>query len=139
MSDQRDLDTLVDEIRSKATNSRTPILVVGGYISSTPIAALVADDAGYYVAANAPALALTGFSRDELLKRSVADLTAPDDAPVEERLWNSFLRSDHQRGSYALLRKDGATVRVRYDAYAAVAPGVHLSFLTPLDAGKESG
>ena len=47
------------------------------------MAALVADDGGYYVAANEAALALTGFSREELLERSVSDLTAAGDAAVE--------------------------------------------------------
>jgi PAS domain S-box-containing protein len=136
VSDAEALDALVAEIRSTAARSRTPIQVVTGYISRSPIAALVADDAGYYVAANDAALALTGFSREELLTRSVTELTAPGDAAVEERLWKSFVRSDHQRGSYALQRKDGATLRVRYDAYASVAPGVHLSFLTRLEGDE---
>jgi len=135
--DERDLDSLVDEMRTKAMTSSTPVGVVYGYIARWPTAALVADDAGYYVAANAAALALTGFSREELLERSVSDLTAPGDAAVEERLWNSFVRSDRQRGSYSLRRKDGSIVHVRYEAYASVAPGVHVSFLTPLERGGE--
>lgn len=117
--------------------SKAPVRVVSGHIARVPIAALVADDAGYYVAANAAALALTGYTREDLLKRSVADLTAAPDADVADRLWNSFVRADHQRGGYALRRQDGSTVYVRYDAYAAVAPGVHVSFLTPVDGGGE--
>jgi PAS domain-containing protein len=133
----RDLDSLVDEMRTKAGTSRTPVRVVSGYIARSTMAALVADDGGYYVAANEAALALTGFSREELLERSVSDLTAAGDAAVEERLWNSFVRSDHQRGSYSLRRKDGSTAHVLYDAYANVAPGVHVSFLTPLEQRGE--
>jgi len=137
VTDERELDALVDEVRAKAMTSSAPVRIVSGYIARLPVAALVADDAGYYIDANAAALALTGYRRDELLQRAIADLTAPGDAAVEGRLWNSFLRSDHQRGSYELRRKDGSSVRVRYDAYATVAPGVHVSFLAPLDGGTE--
>jgi PAS domain S-box-containing protein len=128
--DTRALESLVDEMRRNASSSRSPQRVVSGYIARSPIPALVADDSGAYVDANAAALALTGFTRAELMRRTVADLTAPSDAPVEERLWRSFLRSDHQRGTYALRRKDGETIQVDYDAYTAIAPGVHVSFLT---------
>lgn len=124
------LDALVDEMRRNARRSRAPHRVVSGYIAGSPIPALVADDSGAYIGANAAALALTGFTRAELMRRTVADLTGPSDAPVEERLWRSFLRSNHQRGSYSLRRKDGSVVQVHYDAYMGIVPGVHISFLT---------
>jgi PAS domain-containing protein len=124
------LDALVDEMRRNASGSGSPHRVVSGYIAGLPIPALVADDSGAYIDANAAALALTGFTRAELMHRTVGDLTAPSDAPVEERLWRSFLRSAHQRGSYALRRKNGEVIQVHYDAYTGIAPGVHVSFLT---------
>ncbi len=95
---------------------------------------LVADTAGNYVGANFEAYALTGFSRRELLQRSVADLTPPADRSDEERLWNAFVRADGQSGIYALRRKDGTTLRVRYDAYTNIADGFHISFLTAAPA-----
>ena len=128
--DVRDLDALVDEMRTRAGSSRAPLRVIAGYLARTQIPALVADDAGAYIGANTAAVALTGFSRAELLRRTVADLTAPHDAHVEPQLWHAFVRSDHQRGHYGLLRKDGAVVEVRYDAYARIAPGMHVSFVT---------
>lgn len=124
------LDAFVEEMRRNARSSRSPQRVVSGYIARSPIPAVVADDSGAYIGANAAALALTGFTRAELMRRTITDLTAPSDAPVEERLWRSFVRSDHQRGSYALRRKNGAVIEVRYDAYAGIAPGIHVSFLT---------
>ena len=131
------LDDLVREMRQHARASRTPTRVVSGYIARSPVPALLADDAGYFIGANAAALALTGFSRAELMRRTVADLTAPVDAPVEERLWRSFVRSNHQRGFYALRRKSGSIIHVRYDAYAGIAPGMHLSFLTRRRIAKD--
>jgi PAS domain S-box-containing protein len=137
--DAADLDRLVDEIRSHATASGSPLRVVNSYIARSAIPALAADDAGYYVAANDAACKLTGFTRVELLQRSVADVTAPRDAAVAERLWNSFIRADHQRGTYALLRKNGTVVLVDYNAYSSVAAGIHLSFLTPSGENRDRG
>jgi PAS domain S-box-containing protein len=132
--DARNLDAFVDAIRSQTAGRTVPLRVINGYIARSPFAVLLADDAGCYVAANDAACELTGFSREELLQRSVADLTAPRDAAVTERLWNSFVRADHQRGAYAILRKDGVVVPVLYDAYADVAAGVHVSFLRPVES-----
>jgi PAS domain S-box-containing protein len=135
--EDRGLDALVEEMRRHASVSRTPARVVSGYIARSPIPALVADDAGCYIGANAAAVAMTGYTRAELMRRTVADLTAPADAGIEERLWRSFMRSDHQRGSYALQRKNGTVIQVRYDAYAGIAPGMHVSFLTRRRSAKK--
>ena len=128
--EERGLDALVDEMRRNANGSRTPTRVVSGYIARSPIPVLVADDAGCYIGANAAALALTGYTRAELMRRTVAELTASADAEIEERLWRSFIRTDHQRGSYSLQRKNGSVIQVQYDAYSDIAPGIHVSFLT---------
>jgi hypothetical protein len=76
---------------------------------------------------------LTAFALDELLGLSVPDITAPADAEPGERLWNSFVRSDYQRGTFTIRRKDGRPVRVLYHAYRDIADGAHLSFLLPVD------
>jgi hypothetical protein len=62
MVDARGLDALVDEMRRMTHNSRSPQRVVSGYIARSPIPALVADDSGAYIGANAASLALTGIA-----------------------------------------------------------------------------
>ena len=76
---------------------------------------------------------LTGYTLDELLDLSVPDLTAPEDAAPGERLWNSFVRSDDQRGTFTIRRKNGTPVRVVYHAYKDITDGIHVSFLLPAD------
>ena len=94
-------------------------------------ATLAADDGGRYLAANASARALTGFTASELIGMNVADLTPAGYAQDGEELWDDFVSGGEQRGEYELRRKDGTRVRVRYWAYANVAPGVHVSVLLP--------
>jgi PAS domain S-box-containing protein len=99
-----------------------------------PVAAIAADNTGRYVAANARVSEMTGYSRAELFRLHVRDLTPSMRQEDVGSLWNHFIQSGTQSGEYVLQRKDGDTIRVRYAAYASVAPGVHLSLLMPLDA-----
>jgi len=102
-------------------------------LDRVPACVLVADDAGYYMAANDRACSLTGYSREELLQRSVEDLTAPDESAISDRLWDSFLRTEKQYGVFDLRRKDGSVLKVEYLAYANLVPGNHISFITALE------
>ena len=98
-------------------------------LESIPVAVLVADDGGRYIAANHRACELTGYTREELLTRGVIDVTHPHDLAEEERLWRAFERTHSQKGRYRILRKDGSTVEVVYEAYGDLGPGIHVSFL----------
>lgn len=97
------------------------------------VPALAADNSGRYVAANPAVATLTGYSRDELLRMSVKDLTPAMREDTAAELWKRFIQTGSQSGDYVLVRKDGAPVSVHYAAYASVAPGVHISVLAPLD------
>jgi PAS domain S-box-containing protein len=80
------------------------------------------------VDANDAACTLTGYSRDELRELTVLELT-PTAQTEAAQLWDEFRESGVQHGRYDLRRKDCALVRVRYWAFANVAPGLHLSLL----------
>jgi PAS domain S-box-containing protein len=96
-------------------------------------AALAADNTGRYIAANRVAAALTGYSREELLRLTVRDLMpALRNDPHGER-WHRFIHAGTQAGDYVLQRQDGSPVGVHYVGYASVAPGVHVLVLTPLE------
>lgn len=100
--------------------------------------ALAADNTGRYVAANSAATALTGYSRSELLKMAVKDLTPALRQDDSGQMWQRFIHAGAQSGDYELERRDGALVTVHYAAYASVAPGVHVSVLTPLGAASST-
>jgi phosphoheptose isomerase len=76
-------------------------------LEALDVSALAADNTGRYVAANARATA-------------------------SGELWRRFIQAGAQSGDYVLERRDGTSVSVHYAAYASVAPGVHVSVLTPL-------
>jgi len=105
--------------------------LVLAHLAETSIAVLVANDSGRYVDVNAMAPTLTGYTRNELLKMAVWDLTPTARRGLGLRLWREFLRRGRMRGDYQLRRKNGAVVTARYIAVANVLPGIHISALAP--------
>lgn len=97
------------------------------------VAALAADNSARYIAANKQAAELTGYTRDELLRMTVSDITPAVRHATTGHLWNEFIQAGSQSGDYVLARKDGKTVGVRYQAFASVTPGLHVSLLVPLE------
>jgi PAS domain-containing protein len=78
------------------------------YLDHLPVAALVADNTGAYVAANRAAVRLVGYTADELRAMSTWDLVTTDDEHEIEVLWRNFLRGGTQRGTISLRTKKGA-------------------------------
>jgi PAS domain S-box-containing protein len=107
------------------------IATVRREIERLPAAALVADNSQRYVAANAAAQLLTGYSETELAGLTVMDLTPMSVSGDGRGLWETFIGQGGQRGEYELLPKAGPRKRVRYWAFASVAPGLHISLLVP--------
>jgi PAS domain S-box-containing protein len=98
-------------------------------LADVPVAMLVANNRGRYVDANAAAAFLTGYTRAELLRRSVWDLTPDTHQGRGQSLWRAFLARERMSGWYPLRIKSGRIVRARYVAIANVLPGLHVSAL----------
>lgn len=98
-------------------------------LTPTRVAILIANDRGRYIDANAAAARLTGYTRTELMRLSVWDLTPPVRLGLGRRLWREFLHRQSMSGEYRLRRKGGRLQAVRYVAVANVLPGVHVSAL----------
>jgi DNA-binding CsgD family transcriptional regulator len=90
---------------------------------------VIADDRCRYVAANAAACLLLRLPEEDILRRTIADLTPPENRSQVGALWDAFIREGTQQGSFELLMPDGARVLVDYSATANIAPGQHLSIL----------
>jgi PAS domain S-box-containing protein len=99
-------------------------------LADAPVAILIANDRARYVEVNAAATTLTGYTRSELLRMSVWDLTPEPDRTKGMTLWQAFLQQREQSGTYRLRRKDGTLVATTYVATAHVLPSLHLSALT---------
>jgi PAS domain S-box-containing protein len=98
---------------------------------------LVADDQGRYIECNDRACSMLGYSRDELLALSVWDLT-PEGNQVEGLvMWQEFLGTGFQAGSYWLVRKDEQVVEVAYRAVSDAVSGRHKTLLKAMPLSRE--
>ena len=84
---------------------------------------MVADDEGRYLEVNDRAVEVLGYTREELLRMSVFDLT-PSAAVLDGlELWQKFFRTGEQTGEYALRARGGRLLRFSYRA--RVDPETH--------------
>ena len=97
--------------------------LLGEAIDPGPVAVMVADEDGRYVAVNRFACELLGYTREELLGLSLHDLSRGDGADgglaelVATRRWE---------GDDDLVRKDGTVVRVSWMARETRVAGMTL-------------
>lgn len=123
------LSSLARRARALADSGEKPLAAIGAVIEAVPLAALVADDDGRYVLANAAAIQLTGYAARALRRLSVWDLTPAPNKHEFEVLWRAFIQQREQRGDYDLITKSGQVVPVEYAARANVLPHLHVSLL----------
>ncbi len=88
---------------------------ISGWMGSDAL--LVADATGTFVAANAAACALLGRPLDDVLGRTVADITAPRDVGVVGVAWQSFLERGSLSGQY-MVQRASDELQVCFDARA---------------------
>jgi PAS domain S-box-containing protein len=88
-------------------------VLLGEAVEHAPVAILVADEEGRYVAANEHACELLGYTRSELLGLRVGDLRGDEEMPREFAEVQAHGRHD---GTTELTRRDGVVLRLRYRA-----------------------
>jgi PAS domain S-box-containing protein len=129
--------TLRDRLRELTESARhlardeSNLDVLRDLIDRLPVAALVADMHGQYVAANNAAAALTGYTVSELARLSVWQLTPNANEHEAETLWRAFLLRHEQHGEYPIVTRHNRVVVAEYAASTNVLPGLHLSLLRP--------
>ena len=114
----------IDRTRSADVVRRREAETILSGLAAAPVAVLVANGRARYVEANAAATVLTGYTRSELLRMSVWDLTPQPKKSAGMAAWKGFLRTGEQSGKYPVRRKDGTVVRTTYVAVAHVLPKV---------------
>ena len=128
---QRSLNAIEHDAKRPEAEIRRRAEAVRAQLAGLPAAILIADDRGRYIDVNEAATRLTGYSRAELLKMSVWDLTPEVRQALGRRLWREFIARGRMSGLYQLRRKGGRLVRPRYVAASNVLPGIHVSLLIP--------
>jgi PAS domain S-box-containing protein len=97
---------------------------------------LIADDEGRYLSANPAACALLGAAEADIRGRRVSDFMAP--GFDFSQAWRAFLEEGSGRGDLTLVRADGSSRTVEFNAIANVLPGRHLSILRDVTDRKRA-
>lgn len=92
-------------------------------------AIFLADNSARYIYVNPAACEMLGFSKSELLEKSVWDITPLPNNEVGRQLWAEFIQDGKGAGEYNLETNHGRTLTVEYRAVANVQPNVHLSVI----------
>ncbi len=97
------------------------------YIDNAPEGVFVVDDAGKYIDANPAALAMSGYSLDELKRMSIPDLLHPDSLAEGATQFESLLKTGKSLGEAKCVRKDGSAFIMRINA-VSIAKNKHIAF-----------
>jgi PAS domain S-box-containing protein len=101
-------------------------------------AILLFDDAGCVKDGNSAACHLLGFSHEELVQLSFADVTPVPNRPRIPELMGSFLSQGTLSGEYSLRRKDETIREVEYRAVKNIMAGLHLSIIRDITERKRA-
>jgi PAS domain S-box-containing protein len=103
-------------------------------VDRLPAPAMLADDDGLFVHANAAACSLLSVASGAILGRTIAEFVArPFDVG---EAWESFRRTGSLQGELELHGGDGATIPVHFSAVRNFGERCHLSILTDLGPRK---
>ncbi|MCK9306020.1 MAG: PAS domain S-box protein [Methanoculleus sp.] len=116
--------------KDPATRPDTECRYFRSIVESAEDAILVTGDAGDMIDANPAACTQLGYTREELLQRSVFEICVDWEAGRE--FWQGFLKKGRLSGEHEIERKDGTTFRTECSAVANVAPGIHLFTIRPV-------
>jgi PAS domain S-box-containing protein len=90
---------------------------------------LIVNDDMQYVDANPAACALYGVTREELIRRSMADFVTAEKRQEARRSLTKLIRLGERKGHFHLRRPDHSIREIEYNARANFLPGLHLSMM----------
>jgi len=97
--------------------------LLGEAVDAGPALVFVADEEMRYIAVNARACEMLGYTREELLGLSVTEVAREAESGTE---FDEMLARGFRHGSAVLTRKDGSTVGFVYQATKSKAAGLDL-------------
>jgi PAS domain S-box-containing protein len=101
-------------------------------------AILFANEDGHYIDANPAATELLGYSRQELIERSIGDLGPAEDRPRLIEAFSSVETEGRASGEAVIVRKDGSVRDIEYRWAGNALPGIHAVMMHDITARKEA-
>lgn len=99
---------------------------------------ILAGNAGRCLDANSSVCSLLGFSRKDLISRSIVDIIAESDAGAFRSFWKKFLKDGSITGEFSLKTKSGMQRFAEIRSVANVSAGVHVVTIRDLTEQKNA-
>lgn len=87
---------------------------------------ILMDDTGRYVDVNPSGCEMLGYTREELLRLTVFDVTPPESRAPARALLGQFLTAGTLSGEYTVVCKNGSRRHLEFRSVANILPGLHL-------------
>jgi two-component system, cell cycle sensor histidine kinase and response regulator CckA len=129
----QDLDHEADAVRDLLTSD----VRFRSYIEHAPVATFVADSLGRYVDCNPAATGLLGYSREQLLRLSVAECVAPEDREIAGTEFLGLLQHGRLDADYRMLRCDGSVIWISLHA-VTVPGGLAIAYCRDITGEKQT-
>jgi PAS domain S-box-containing protein len=91
-----------------------------------------------YVAVTDGVCKLLGYSREELLRKCIDEISAPEIRETVPETFNQYVTQGGMEGTFALLSKDGRRISIQYRA-RVFPDGCMVAQWEPLHSSRESG
>ncbi len=105
------------------------------YIDHAPYGIFIIDSENRCIDVNQAACDLTGYSKDELLSKSIGDLVDPEDTEEIIRWFKAFKNTGRIKAEINLRRKDGVAITVSLDA-VSLSDGSFMGFCSDITETK---
>lgn len=107
------------------------------YVENAPDGVFVVNDRGQYLDANPAACAITGYTREELLQRSVADLFAPAHREEGGAKFRVLLEQGSFGGEVTLVHRNGSPLVIELAA-VLLSEGRYIGFAKDITDRKRA-
>jgi len=122
----------MDVVANAVTHQLVQKSLVGEALEHGPVAVFVVDDDGHYLAVNAYACELLGYTRAELLGLRMSDVSADPEARANI---SELRRADSRTGVTRLRRSNGTELKAQFRASQSTVGGmlVYIGICWPVD------
>jgi PAS domain S-box-containing protein len=107
------------------------------FLKILPGSILIVNDKSTIVDVNKKTLKLTGYSRDELIGRSIRSFIPKHFNNSFKEIWKMFLETAKREGDLILKRKDDREISVEFNSIKKIIPGYNIILLKDITDKRE--
>lgn len=129
------LNRLLKELEEKQRQTQESAEQLQTFFDLAVDGILIGDEKGQFIGANSRACVITGYSREELLQRSMADLFTPEELALRPLRYDLLRAGEQVVNERWLTRRDGSQVAIEMHS-KRLPNGTHQAFVRDVTERK---